>query len=244
MMHHAVGEVTLGGPENCFSSGFWAAVDAFTPEVQPTYLKICLAFYGSPMSPRLCLAQDPAADALLSESPLALLIGMVLDQQIPLEWAFKGPRNLADRLGRDLDAADLAARDPEALAAVFATPPALHRFPGSMAGRVQQLCQVIVDSYGGDPAAIWTEATTGAELLKRVEALPGFGKQKAKIFVALLGKQLAVRPKGWREAAGEFGEAGSYKSVADITDDKSLAKVRSYKKSMKAEAKAAKTAAG
>jgi uncharacterized HhH-GPD family protein len=192
------------------------------------------------MPPRLCLAQDPAADALLSDSPLALLIGMVLDQQIPLEWAFKGPKNLADRLGRDLDAADLAARDPEELAKVFATPPALHRFPGSMAGRVQQLCQAIVDEYGGDPAAIWTGAASGAELLKRIEALPGFGKQKAKIFLALLGKQLEVRPKGWREAAGDFGAAGSYKSVADITDSKSLGKVRDFKKQMKAQAKAAK----
>jgi len=194
------------------------------------------------MPTRLCLAQDSAADALLTSSPLALLIGMVLDQQIPLEWAFKGPLNLADRLGRDLDAADLAARDPGALAAVFATPPALHRFPGSMAGRVQQLCQTIVDEYDGDPAAIWADATTGAELLRRIEALPGFGKQKAKIFLALLGKQLGVRPKGWREAAGEFGEAKSYRSVADITDAASLAKVRDYKKSMKAQAKAAKAA--
>jgi uncharacterized HhH-GPD family protein len=193
---------------------------------------------------KLCLAQDPEADALLTRDPLALLIGMVLDQQIPLEWAFKGPRHLADRLGRDLDAADIAARDPEALAAVFATPPALHRFPGSMAGRVQQLCQTIVDEYGGDPAAVWTGAASGGDLLKRIEALPGFGKQKAKIFVALLGKQLAVRPKGWREAAGEFGEAGSHKSVADITDAKSLGKVREFKKSMKAQAKAAKAAAG
>jgi uncharacterized HhH-GPD family protein len=192
----------------------------------------------------LCLAQDAEADTLLTESPLALLIGMVLDQQIPLEWAFKGPRHLADRLGRDLDAADIAARDPEALATVFATPPALHRFPGSMAGRVQQLCQTIVDEYGGDPAAIWTGAASGADLLSRIEALPGFGKQKAKIFVGLLGKQLAVRPTGWREAAGEFGEAGSHKSVADITDAKSLAKVRDYKKSMKAQAKAAKAGAG
>jgi uncharacterized HhH-GPD family protein len=191
---------------------------------------------------KLCLAQDPDADALLSASPLALLIGMVLDQQIPLEWAFKGPKNLADRLGRDLDAADLAERDPEALAKVFATPPALHRFPGSMAGRVQEMCRVLVSEYDGDPEAVWRDAKDGKELLRRVEALPGFGKQKAKIFVALLGKQLAVRPKGWREAAGEFGDAGSHRSVADIKDAKSLGKVRDYKKSMKAQAKAAKAA--
>ena len=191
---------------------------------------------------KLCLAQDPAADALLTESALALLIGMVLDQQIPLEWAFKGPFNLTQRLGRGLDAADLAGRDPEELAKAFATPPALHRFPGSMAGRVQELCRVIVDSYGGDPEAVWTGAATGAELLKRIEALPGFGKQKAKIFVALLGKQLGVRPKGWREAAGEFGDDGSRKSVADITNAKSLGQVREYKKAMKAQKKAAAAA--
>lgn len=191
---------------------------------------------------KLCLAQDPDADALLTDSPLALLIGMVLDQQIPLEWAFKGPLNLTQRLGRDLDAADLASRDPEELAKAFATPPALHRFPGSMAGRVQQMCRVIVDEYGGDPAAIWSDATSGTELLKRLEALPGFGKQKAKIFLALLGKQLAVRPKGWREAAGEFGVDGSRKSIADITNAKSLGQVRDYKKSMKAAKKAAAAA--
>jgi len=191
----------------------------------------------------LCLAQDPDSDQLLTDSPLALLIGMVLDQQIPLEWAFKGPLNLTKRLGRDLDAADLAARDPEQLAAAFATPPALHRFPGSMAGRVQELCRVIVEQYDGDAANVWRDVKTGAELLKRLEGLPGFGKQKAKIFLALLGKQLGVTPKGWREAAGEFGAARTYKSVADITDGKSLDKVRAFKKQMKAEAKA-KAAAG
>ncbi|HET7310157.1 MAG TPA: HhH-GPD-type base excision DNA repair protein [Mycobacteriales bacterium] len=187
---------------------------------------------------QLCLAQEPDADALLSRDPLALLIGMVLDQQIPLEWAFKGPLHMTQRLGRDLDAADIAARDPDELAKVFATPPAIHRFPGSMAGRVQQLCRVIADDYDGDAAAVWRDAKDGADLLKRVEALPGFGKQKAKIFVALLGKQLGVKAKGWREAAGEFGEAKSFKSVADIKDAKSLEKVRAFKKQMKAEAKA------
>jgi uncharacterized HhH-GPD family protein len=186
---------------------------------------------------KLCLAQDPEADALLTKDPLALLIGMVLDQQIPLEWAFKGPLNLTRRLGRGLNAADLAERDPEELAKAFATPPALHRFPGSMAGRVQELCRTIVADYDGDPAAVWTGAKNGAELVKRLEALPGFGKQKARIFAALLGKQLGVRPKGWREATGDYGVDGSYKSVADITDEKSLGRVRDYKKSMKAAAK-------
>jgi uncharacterized HhH-GPD family protein len=202
--------------------------------------------YGSTYDPvvaakKLCLAQDPEADALLSESPLAMLIGMVLDQQIPLEWAFKGPFNLTQRLGRDLDAADIARRDPDELAKAFATPPALHRFPGSMAGRVQEMCRMIVETYHGDPAAIWTGAASGDELLKRIEALPGFGKQKAKIFVALLGKQLGVRPKGWRQAAGEFGVDGSRMSIADITNAKSLGQVREYKKAMKAAKKAAPT---
>jgi uncharacterized HhH-GPD family protein len=189
---------------------------------------------------QLCLAQEPAADEVLSRNPLALLVGMVLDQQIPLEWAFSGPLRLTERLGRDLDAADLAARDPEELAAVFAQPPALHRFPGSMAGRVQQLCRVVVDDYDGDAANVWSDVTDGRELRRRIEALPGFGTQKAKIFVALLGKQLGVRPAGWREAAGEFGADGSRMSVADITDAASLAEVREYKKAMKAKAKAAK----
>ena len=195
------------------------------------------------MPKNLCLAQDAEADQLLTDSPLALLIGMVLDQQIPLEWAFKGPVMLAQRLGRDLDAADLAGRDPEALAKVFSTPPALHRFPGSMAGRVQEMCRIVADDYGNDAANVWAGVKDGNELLKRIESLPGFGKQKAKIFLALLGKQLGVRPKGWREAAGEFGADRSYKSVADITDGKSLEKVRAYKKEMKAAAKAAQTTA-
>jgi len=191
----------------------------------------------------LCLAQNPEADQLLTDSPLALLIGMVLDQQIPLEWAFTGPLTLKQRLGRDLDAADVASRDPDALAKVFATPPALHRFPGSMAGRVQEMCRVIADDYGDDAANVWAGVTDASELLRRIEALPGFGKMKAKIFLALLGKQLAVRPRGWREAAGDFGEVKSYKSVADITDGKSLEKVRAYKKEMKAAAKAAQASA-
>jgi uncharacterized HhH-GPD family protein len=189
---------------------------------------------------RMCLAQNPEADALLSDSPLALLIGMVLDQQIPLEWAFTGPLTLTQRLGRDLDAADLAGRDPDALAKVFATPPALHRYPGSMAGRVQALCRVVAEDYDNDAANVWEGVADAKELLKRIEALPGFGKQKAKIFLALLGKQQGVRPKGWREAAGEFGEAKSHRSVADITDGKTLEKVRAYKKEMKAAARAAK----
>src|SRR5207244_7865756 len=135
-------------------------------------------------------------------NPLALLVGMVLDQQIPLEKAFTSPYVLTQRLGHDLDAAELASYNPEALSLLFSTPPALHRFPGSMAARVQALCRAIVEEYGGDAAAIWTTAADGPELLKRMKALPGFGEQKAKIFVALLGKQYGVTPKGWQKSAG------------------------------------------
>jgi uncharacterized HhH-GPD family protein len=187
----------------------------------------------------LVLSQQPAADALLDRDPLALLIGMVLDQQIPLEHAFSSPYNLVQRLGHDLDARELADYEPEALAAVFAKPRALHRFPKAMAKRVQEMCQLLVGRYGGDAAAVWRDASDGAELLRRVSELPGFGAQKAQIFVALLGKQYGVRPPGWAEAAGPFGEPGSYRSVADIVDDESLRRVREYKQQLKATAQAA-----
>ena len=194
------------------------------------------------MATELHLSQDDEADALLSSSPLALLIGMVLDQQIPLERAFASPRDLRarlERLGSGFDAETIAAMDPDQLGAVFAERPALHRFPGSNATRVQELCRIIRDDYGGDAAAIWCDAASGAELLARVKALPGFGQQKAQIFVALLGKQLGVQPPGWREAAGVYGEDGSRRSVADITGPASLVEVRAYKQSVKAAAKAA-----
>jgi uncharacterized HhH-GPD family protein len=188
--------------------------------------------------PTLYLATDPAADKLLATDPLALLTGMLLDQQVPLEKAFSSPYVLTQRLGvTTLDPAALAAHDPEDFVRIFSTPPALHRFPAAMAERTQKLCQVIVDEFDGDPASVWTAAKDGADLVKRVGRLPGFGKQKAQIFVALLGKQFEVRPRGWREAAGDFGAARSYKSVADITDAASLTKVRDYKKQMKAAAK-------
>jgi len=187
----------------------------------------------------LYLSGDPKADALLTKDSLALLIGMVLDQQIPLEWAFKGPFELTDRLGTPLDAAAIAAMDPEALAEAFSRRPALHRYPGSMAARVQAMCQVIVDDYGGNAANVWKTAADGKELLSRVKKLPGFGDQKARIFVALLGKQLGVSSTGWEAAADPFGEPGSYMSVADIVDADSLAKVRQYKQAMKAAKKAA-----
>ncbi|MYZ08830.1 Fe-S cluster assembly protein HesB [Streptomyces sp. SID2999] len=195
------------------------------------------------MDVTLHLAQDPDADALLGRSPLAALTGMLLDQQIPMEWAFKGPETIARRMGADdLDAHDIAARDPEAFAALLSEKPAVHRYPGSMAKRVQTLCQYLVEHYDGDAEAVWRDAGSGPELLKRLEALPGFGKQKAQIFLALLGKQLGVAPEGWREAAGAYGEEKSYRSVADITGPESLAKVRAHKQEMKAAAKAAKAA--
>lgn len=187
----------------------------------------------------LYLSGDPKADALLTKTPLALLVGLVLDQQIPLEWAFKGPFELTDRLGTPLDASAIAAMDPEVLAEAFSRRPALHRYPGSMAGRVQAMCQVVVDEYGGDAGKIWKTAKDGNELLARVKKLPGFGDQKARIFVALLGKQLGVTSAGWAAAATPFGDAGSYMSVADIVDPDSLAKVRQYKQAMKAAKKAA-----
>jgi uncharacterized HhH-GPD family protein len=188
--------------------------------------------------PTLRIAQDPDADALLASEPLALLMGMLLDQQFPLEWAFRGPWRLLQRMERDsLDAAEIAAWDPEAFVRLMAGPPALHRYPASMAGRVQALCREVADRYGGDAATIWGTAGTGKELLARLKALPGFGEQKARIFVALLGKQLGVQPEGWREAAGPYGEDGSRRSVADVTDPETLAEVRAFKQAAKRAAK-------
>ncbi len=190
------------------------------------------------MDVSLRLAQQPDADALLSRSPLAALVGMLLDQQIPMEWAFNGPWTIAQRLGDDdLDAHRIAAQDPETFAELLAAKPAVHRYPASMAGRVQKLCQYLVEHYDGDVTALWRDADSGKELLKRLNDLPGFGKQKAQIFLALLGKQLGVRPDGWREAAGGYGEEGAHRSVADITGPDSLQQVRAYKQEMKRAAK-------
>lgn len=190
----------------------------------------------------------PDANELLSRSPLALLIAMILDQQVPLERAFSAPCDLAARLGHEPTAEELAAFDPDALSAVFSERPALHRYPRAMAARVQDVARLIVEEYDGDTAKLWSTAPTGAELYKRVAGLSGFGTQKAKIFVAMLGKQLGVQPPGWREACGQFGAEGSYLSVADIIDEDSLGRVRAYKQELKAAAKAsagdAKASAG
>jgi uncharacterized HhH-GPD family protein len=186
----------------------------------------------------LSLPVDDEANELLTRNALALLIAMLLDQQVPLERAFSAPRDLVRRLGHEPTADELAAFDPAALAAVFSERPALHRFPRAMAARTQELARLIADGYDGDAAAVWATASSGAELLARVSALPGFGQAKAKIFVALLGKQLGVRPDGWREAAGAFGQDGSYVSVADISGPGSLGKVRAFKQALKAAARA------
>lgn len=185
------------------------------------------------------LTTDSEANELLDREPLALLIGMLLDQQITIETAFAGPKKILDRIGA-MDARTIAEYDPEKFAALCSTPPAIHRFPGSMAKRVQALCQGLVAEYDGDAAGVWTAGDpSGAEVLKRLKALPGFGDIKAKIFLALLGKQRGLAAKGWRQAAGDFAKKGSYLSVADITDEASLQEVRAYKKQMKAAAKAA-----
>ncbi|HZU78984.1 MAG TPA: HhH-GPD-type base excision DNA repair protein [Acidimicrobiales bacterium] len=198
-------------------------------------------------SAHLRLSQDPEADRLLSDSPLALLVGMVLDQQVPLEWAFASPLELTRRLGRKLDAKDLASMDPTALAAVFSERPALHRYPGSMAQRVHDLAGALVAEYGGRADNVWKAVQSGEELFTRIRSLPGFGEQKARIFVALLGKQLGVQPEGWQAVSAPYSDAGTFRSVADIVDEQSLAKVRDFKAQMKAAAKkagAATTKAG
>lgn len=191
------------------------------------------------MTPSLHLSGDPEADELISRDPLALLIGMVLDQQIPLEKAFSGPAVLRQRLGGTFDAETIADMNPDKLVDLFVERPAIHRFPAANAKRVQALCRLVVDEYGGDAAAVWSTAGSGDELVRRLKKLPGFGEQKAKIFLALLGKQLQVRPTGWEKAAGDFAEQGSRRSVADITDPVTLGEVRAYKQQLKAKAKAA-----
>jgi uncharacterized HhH-GPD family protein len=187
----------------------------------------------------LHLPVSDEANELLSRSPLALLLAMMLDQQVPLEKAFSSPYELARRLGHEPTAAELAEFDPDALVAIFSERPALHRFPRAMAGRAQELARQLVDQYDGDAARVWTGVETGQELIARLSKLAGFGGYKAQITTALLGKQLGVQPAGWREAAGHFGHEGSHYSVADIVDDASLVAVRAYKKDVKAAAKAA-----
>lgn len=192
------------------------------------------------MDADLHITGDDDADQLLSRDPLALLIGMLLDQQIAMETAFSGPLKIRDRVGV-LDARRLAEMDADELEQVFKLTPAVHRYPGSMAGRVQTLCRALLDEWGGDAEAIWTrDQPDGAEVLRRLKALPGFGEQKAKIFLALLGKRVGFDGAGWRQAAGAYGDADAFRSVADIVDPESLQKVRATKQAAKAAAKAAK----
>ncbi|GAA1139728.1 HhH-GPD-type base excision DNA repair protein [Ornithinicoccus hortensis] len=192
------------------------------------------------MTAQLHLAGDTAADRLLADNPFAVLVGMLLDQQIPMEVAFSGPRKLEERLGA-VDPGQIAAMDPDDFIAVCATPPAVHRFPKSMGQRIHDLAAEVAGTYGGDAAAIWTEGDPdGREVLKRLKALPGFGDQKARIFLALLGKQFELPAAGWREAAGDYGKDGVTMSIADVVDEASLKAVRAYKQEKKAAAKAAK----
>ena len=189
-------------------------------------------------APDLQLTGNDGADHLLSTDPNALLVGMTLDQQVPMEKAFSGPAVIAERMGGSFDVSKIAAMDVDDFVAICAERPAIHRFPGSMGKRVHAVCQALVEDYDADAANLWADVADGAELKKRIAALPGFGDQKASIFVALLGKQRGVTPAGWREAAGRYGEDGIFRSVADIVDPLSLIKVRQTKKEEKAKAKA------
>ncbi len=193
----------------------------------------------TPLHP-LALGTTQEANALLGSDPLALLLGMQLDQQIPMEKAFTSPSVLAARLGltegAHLDAAAIADLPPDTLLEHFRTVPALHRFPGSMATRTQQLCRALVDEWGGDAANVWAGVADGAELVQRIASLPGFGDQKARIFAALLAKQFGVRPQGWQDACGDYGTDG-HRSIADVVDDASRLRVREFKKAKKAQAR-------
>jgi uncharacterized HhH-GPD family protein len=186
--------------------------------------------------PEIHIAQDERADEVLSEHPFALLSGMLLDQQFPMERAFAGPAKILDRFG-SLDPAEVADAEPDRFRELCSRPPAIHRFPGSMAERVQALAAHVVEHYDGDTARLWREATSGKDLMTRLTALPGFGKQKAQIFVALLGKQLGVHPPGWEAVAGDYAEPGSFRSVADVVDPESLQRVREVKKAAKSKAR-------
>jgi uncharacterized HhH-GPD family protein len=179
---------------------------------------------------------EAEADRLLVENPLALLIGMLLDQQVPMEWAFRGPLSLKERLGGSLDAEAIAALGPDKVEAIFRDKPAMHRYPGSMGKRTHALCAYIVEHYSGDAGAIWRDAPSGAEVYRRLRELPGYGDEKSKIFLAILGKRVGVTPPGWEEAAAPFSDA-TPRSVADVESDESLARVREFKRARKAEKK-------
>lgn len=193
---------------------------------------------GQSAPTELWITGDPAADALLAADDNALLIGMVLDQQVPMEKAFAGPAVIAERMGGHLDVAAIAAMGEEEFVTLCAQRPAVHRFPGSMGLRIYQVCQVLVADFDGQAANVWRDATTGAQVKQALTALPGFGEQKAAIFTAVLGKRRGVRPTGWAEAAGAYGEPDCFRSVADVVDEESLTKVRATKRAAKAAVKA------
>ncbi|SEQ47393.1 HhH-GPD-type base excision DNA repair protein [Microlunatus flavus] len=186
----------------------------------------------------LWITGDPEADHLLSTSGNALLVGMTLDQQVPMEKAFSGPYVIATRMGGTFDVPAIAALDVDDFVAVCAEKPAVHRFPGSMGKRVHEVARRLVEEFDGDAVNLWSSAPDGAALKRAVAGLPGFADQKASIMVALLGKRWGVRPDGWREAAGPYGNEGEFRSVADVVDAESLQKVRAFKKQAKAAAKA------
>ena len=195
---------------------------------------------ASGLRDQIVLAQERDADALLTRDPLALLVGMLLDQQFPMERAFAGPWTIAQRLGVEtLDAAAIAAMDPDAFTTLCCTPPAIHRYPASMATRIIGVCTYVASELDNDVTRVWTSASTGAQALKHLKALPGFGDQKARIFLALLGKQRGLDLPGWQAAAGAYGDAGSRRSVADVTSAETLAEVRAFKQETKKAAKAA-----
>jgi uncharacterized HhH-GPD family protein len=184
-------------------------------------------------APAIPITGDAEADRLLVENPLALLIGMLLDQQVPMEWAFRGPFTLQERVGGALDAETIAALGPDKVEAIFRDKPAMHRYPGSLGKRTYALCAYVVDHYGGDAGAIWRDAPSGQEIYRRLRELPGYGEEKAKIFLAILGKRLGQAAPGWEEAAAPFSDA-TPRSVADVGSPESLARVREFKKARKA----------
>jgi uncharacterized HhH-GPD family protein len=190
----------------------------------------------------LWLTGDPEADALLSSDDNALLIGMVLDQQVPMEKAFSGPLVIAQRMGGRLDVTQIAAMSEDEFIELCSQRPAIHRFPAAMAKRIRQVCQVLTEDYDGQATNVWKDARSGAEVKANLGRLPGFGPDKAAIFTAVLGKLRGITPEGWRTAAGYYGEPGTFRSVADIVDSDSLQKVRETKKDFKAAKKKASAA--
>lgn len=185
-------------------------------------------------APAIPITGDPDADLLLTEDPLALVLGMLLDQQVPMEWAFKGPATLRERLGGELDAAAIAAMPVEDFVEICSAKPAIHRFPGSMGKRIHALCVELVEHYSGDAEAIWRDVGSAAELRTRLRALPGYGEEKTKIFIAILAKRFGIRPEGWEEVATPFSDEHP-RSVADVDSEESLLRVREWKKMMKAQ---------